>query len=63
MKNWYLISVEWENGEILTVWNHCTYENLLKNVARYMRYSNESMCVRVSMRVCSSEEEARNGSV
>lgn len=61
MKNWYLISILWENGETLSVWNYCTYDSVLRKLNRYMRSTTDGSIIEsIHIRACESEEDAQH---
>lgn len=61
MKSWYLISILWQNGETLSVWNYCSYDSVLRKLNRYMRSSTDGSIIEsIHVRVCDSEDDAKH---
>lgn len=61
MRNWFMVAITWESGEMLTNYNYCTYNTVLKRLPRMMRAcGDDSICISVRIEKCVSEQQAHD---
>ena len=62
MRKWYYICIDWDNGELLRMWDYDSYDAMSRRAFKFLRSTN-AVCTCMRIKEGTEEDFKTHGSV